>query len=886
MIKHQFYFKFRLSNGFRANWGEFRLSLLWLLRTLANFSGLQKTYQTLLIYLVKKTCLFDSLNYLEFNQDVANHGIDPLRHYVIYGDREGRWPMPLFDPCFYRSRVGGRTITINSLLHYALVGRYRCVSPSAWFDMHHYLTLNKDIARSGLDPLLHYLQQGGIEGRSPNPQFDGAYYLAQYADVRHSRMNPLLHYIHYGQQEGRESRSINIESTTAQPFVVPSVPNDTDWETLEHCFKPSVTGSPVIDVIVPVYGNRALTWLCLASVLTARNKTSFELIVINDASPEPEIHADLIEMEKRGWITLIENRKNLGFIGTVNKGIGLHPDRDIILLNSDTEVFPCWIDRLNRAAYHRERVASVTPLSNNATICSYPRFLHDNPYPLETDYLTLDRLTSETNANVTVETPTGVGFCMYMRRTAIEQIGIFDHIAFGKGYGEENDWCQRAISNGWVNLITADTFVRHFGSASFQGERAKRATDALKVLAKKYPDYEKQVQHFIASDPLSEARHRLDWARLKQHVKPKNTLLVCHNRNGGAEKHLQEDAARLKKEGHGVFLMRPVRGEKKFIRIQHHTCRQLLNMYHYRMSDITTLSRVMAELGITVIHSHGLVDFEAGAADYLLQLCKKNNIDFQVDIHDYKVICPRINLIDKYNIYCTEPGVTECNLCLNELGNDFGVTDITKWRKMHHRVLRGATKIWVPDEDVSNRLHTYYPDIEFEVAAHEALPHSRQHLSFPIALKPKERLRIVVIGAIGKIKGYDVLLSCVKDARQRKLPLEFVIMGYTMNDAPLKKLGIHITGKYHDYNALDLLTKLAPHIVWLPSTWPETYSYTLSIALRYNALIAAFDIGAIAKRIRDQGSGMLLPIDNSKKPHVINNEFIFLTEKENSKYLL
>ncbi len=789
--------------------------------------------------------------------------------------------MPLFDPHYYRSRAGGFTHRVNSLLHYSLVGRHCGISPSAWFDLNYYLSQNHDIARSGIDPLLHYLSWGGQEGRSPNPQFDGFYYLRSYPDAGETGANPLLHYMHWGRQEGRLTRKLGADNVPVEDGVDKPRPDTDQFVTVDWMRTETDIGrtayAPQVTVIVPVYKNRALTRRCLRSVINSRNETSFEVMVIDDCSPEPGIKADLAEMSGNGWITLLANEHNLGFVATANKGMSQHPDRDVVLLNSDTEVYDGWLDRLRQAAYHTENVATVTPLSNNATICSYPRYLHDNPYPLEIDYATLDRLTAKVNAGVAVEAPTGVGFCMYLRRAALDTVGTFDEDAFGKGYGEENDWCQRAIEQGWINLIAADVFVRHFGNASFQGEKKNRVAKALKIMAVRHPTYDDQVQRHIAADPLLDARRRLDWARLKQQSGQENVLMVCHNRGGGAEKHLQEDAIQLRREGKGVFIMRPFRGNPGHVRIQNHACRQLLNLPSFKLANIEKLAGVLLKLGITRIHSHGLVDFEVDAPSHLHQLCKATGATLHVDIHDYKVICPRINLADENGRYCGEPSVSACNVCLIKRGNEFGVTDIKQWRALHHRILRSAERVWVPDSDVAKRLSRYYPDIQFTIAPHEEKPGSEPARSRSVSLNTGERLRIVVIGAISKIKGYNVLLECAKDARRRRLPIDFLVMGYTMNDGLIQSTGVRITGKYDDRDAQNLLKELDPHLVWLPSTWPETYSYTLSIAQRGGYPVAAFDIGAIASRINAQGGGLLLPMDIAGKPAKINNQFISIT---------
>ena len=403
-------------------------------------------------------------------RSVSEAGRDPLLHYVRHGDREGRQPMPLFDPGFYRDQAGSRPGGHNTLLHYLCRGRFERISPSPWFDVAFYLSQNRDVARSGEEPLSHYLRSGGVEGRSPCPQFDAAFYLRSNPDVAFSGMDPLLHWVSRGRLEGRA-----IAEDPDAPALVTAEPDTAqlpvDWESLEPL---AGAGEPLVDVIVPVFKGRNETLRCLRSVLSSENRTPFELVVLDDASPDPELAEALSRLADRGVCTLLRNPQNLGFVGTANRGMRLHPDRDVVLLNADTEVYGDWLDRLRTCALRDPLHATVTPLSNNATIASYPRTNHDNPFPLEIPFSALDALAADVNAGIAVEVPTGVGFCMYIRRDCLDRIGLFDEAAFGRGYGEENDLCQRAIAAGLRNLVSADVFVQHLGSVSFQGERGKR----------------------------------------------------------------------------------------------------------------------------------------------------------------------------------------------------------------------------------------------------------------------------------------------------------------------------------------------------------------------------------------------------------------------------
>ena len=147
---------------------------------------------------------------------------------------------------------------------------------------------------------------------------------------------------------------------------------------------------------------------------------AYELVVINDNSPDEEINRLLCHLSSKKLITLINNKDNLGFVGSMNKGMSLHKDRDVIWLNSDTEVFDFWIDRLVKVATVDKTIATVTSLTNNSTISSYPKTLDDNYLPLEISDRELDELCSHFSPETFILAPTGVGCCMYVSRDALD----------------------------------------------------------------------------------------------------------------------------------------------------------------------------------------------------------------------------------------------------------------------------------------------------------------------------------------------------------------------------------------------------------------------------------------------------------------------------------
>jgi len=272
----------------------------------------------------------------------------------------------------------------------------------------------------------------------------------------------------------------------------------------------------LIDVIIPIYKGLQQTRRCVDSVLSGGQAAAFEVVAVDDASPDPDIATYLNELAATRRITVVRNESNLGFVRSVNRGMALHADRDVVLLNSDTEVANDWLDRLRRSAYTKPDVGTVTPFSNNATICSYPFEGWTGGVPGMLGLAALDRLFAATNAGRSVDLPTAVGFCMYIRRACLDQVGLFDAQRFGRGYGEENDFCMRAAGAGWRNVLAGDVFVFHEGSVSFSDERGALTLRAGKALADMHPDYFGKVRDFITRDPAGELRAAVDSARVAQ----------------------------------------------------------------------------------------------------------------------------------------------------------------------------------------------------------------------------------------------------------------------------------------------------------------------------------------------------------------------------------
>lgn len=265
------------------------------------------------------------------------------------------------------------------------------------------------------------------------------------------------------------------------------------------------------EIIIPVYNAAAELARCLAAV-EATVPADAPVTLIDDASTDADVQRQFRVLAKRGdqrW-QLLRNPRNLGFVRTVNKAMASSRG-DVILLNSDTIPAGRWYERLNTCAASDERIATATPFSNNAEICSFPEFCRDNPPPEDPEAVA--RAVESAGAPDYPDLPTGVGFCMFIRGQALRQLGLFD-TRFGHGYGEENDFCMRARAAGWRNVLCDDAYVVHLGGRSFGEFGLKPKTeDAMARIRSRYPDYEALVAEFVRTDPLA-ARRELIRRRL------------------------------------------------------------------------------------------------------------------------------------------------------------------------------------------------------------------------------------------------------------------------------------------------------------------------------------------------------------------------------------
>src|SRR5436305_4009449 len=188
-----------------------------------------------------------------------------------------------------------------------------------------------------------------------------------------------------------------------------------------------------VDVVVPVYGAAAELAACLASLLRHTDLDRHRLVLVIDGPQREDVEAALAAMaamaavagRAEGAVLVLRNPERRGVVGSVNRGMALS-QRDVTLLNSDTEVTAGWLAKLQEAAASHPAIAAVTPVPNHRLLPLPPRLAEVNALPAGWSLDRFAALVERAAARERPRLPTGVGVCLYIKRRALDRLGFFD----------------------------------------------------------------------------------------------------------------------------------------------------------------------------------------------------------------------------------------------------------------------------------------------------------------------------------------------------------------------------------------------------------------------------------------------------------------------------
>ena len=515
-----------------------------------------------------------------------------------------------------------------------------------------------------------------------------------------------------------------------------------------------------IDIAVPVYNGYDDLVKCVESLKKYTDLSKHRVILIDDCSPDervreylkgicglPEVPGESAGRKECGLIAVF-NEKNQGFSANVNIGLAWS-DRDTILLNSDTVVTRNWVEKIQACAYRSERTATVTPLSNAATLASVPYFLKDNPLPegytVDSFADLVERVSLRRYPKVTV----AVGFCMYVKQEAYALVGEFDARTFGRGYGEENDFCCRCSMLGYTHVLCDDTFIYHRGTASFDTEEKKALiAEHDRILRRRYPELMKANDDYCRENPDQEIRDNLLLHMCLDNGK-KNLLYFLHldfreiarSSIGGTQLHVK-DLVRGAKDDWNVFVASRDGSALRltaYLRQEEHLPEwrllqeeetaykggRLISLkfpigeeepfpvfYDEEMAEL--LRKILRSCSIDLVHVH----HTQGLSLDIYRVCRQLKIPLVATLHDYFYTCPTTKLLREDGTFCPDRGsytdINEktCARCLHENCGYGRVHVIRKWREMCHEALLGCDRILFPSQSAMNLTLRVYPDLE------------------------------------------------------------------------------------------------------------------------------------------------------------------------------
>lgn len=612
-----------------------------------------------------------------------------------------------------------------------------------------------------------------------------------------------------------------------------------------------------ITVLIPVYNALDDVRMCVDSVV--RNTTRpVTLLLVDDASPDENVAPYLASIAADHDNIIVEtNATNMGFVATVNVGFAARPDDDVIILNSDTEVPPRWIESMALAAAP-PTVATVTAMSNNAGAYSAPNIGEFNELPAGID--DVGRAVAQQSERTSPDVPTGHGFAMFIKREAIDQLDGFDAENFGRGYCEENDFCMRARAAGWRNVVADSVLVAHDGSASFGDAKADLLKANRAKLDDLHPDYNDAVQEFLHDERMHAVRERVaaGFAHVSN-VRPR-VLFVLHAGGGGTPQtnaDLMNGVSKryepilLRSNGSELIITDGVTSDE-IDRIELPT---KITTTMFTDDDYAAIvRRLLVDLSIELVHVRHL----QGHTHDLPKIARDLHIPVIISLHDFYFACPTVQLLDESDRFCggaCTPGQGTCR-------TPPGLADtphikhgyVHEWRRRSAETLAAADAYVTTSNTAAEILTNNFPQIAPNLNVIEHGRDLEQFDSIAVAPQPDEPIRILVPGTLGVHKGAQLIQRMAElDVDER---LEFHLMGKLTREAQIPRLVDH--GPYERHEFAELAAEIRPSATAVLSIWAETYSHTVTESWSVGVPVLGSNWGAVGERIEKHGGGWVI----------------------------
>ena len=213
-------------------------------------------------------------------------------------------------------------------------------------------------------------------------------------------------------------------------------------------------------IIILTFNKLEFTKKCIESIRKYTKNQSYEIIVVDNNSTDGTVEY----LKSQTNLKVIYNKQNVGFPKGCNLGIGISKkENDILLLNNDTIVTSNYLENLNKCLNSDECIGAVGPVTNSSPYYQAVDVKFENSDQMQE----IAKNINISNKELWEERQKLIGFCMIIKREALEKVGLLDE-EFSPGNYEDDDYSIRLIKNGYRLILAKDTFIYHYGGASFE----------------------------------------------------------------------------------------------------------------------------------------------------------------------------------------------------------------------------------------------------------------------------------------------------------------------------------------------------------------------------------------------------------------------------------
>ncbi|MBI3306177.1 MAG: glycosyltransferase [Candidatus Omnitrophica bacterium] len=619
-----------------------------------------------------------------------------------------------------------------------------------------------------------------------------------------------------------------------------------------------------IDIIIPTFEAYEHVVPCVTSVLNHMAGMNYRLILINDASRDERIDSFYLSLSGEN-ILYLKNENNLGFVKSCNLGMKQSEFNDVLLLNTDTLVTKDWLLNLQRAVYARENIGGAIPLSNYASVYSVPELSHLDSAGIQK----AGEILSAYQEKEIHEIPTAVGFCFYIKREVIRKIGFFDEI-FGRGYGEENDFCMKAREAGYRFTLAANSFVYHHGHISMKAAGVLGSGESTlevheRILNQRYPYYRGLNEKYLKSGVFEQLKQKI-LNRIKRGFRasqPRILFYLHHpidgRSTGGTEFHVSD----LVRSLGGIYTCYVTYIHNNRVFLEEYAG-QFHSTYTYnlpcppfflslRNPPLEELyQKIMRDFSIDLLHMHLTMN---NSLD-ILYAAKSLALPIFMSIHDYYAISPDFNLLYQFK---DGKWQGEREPLMEYFFAHYGVwgLDVRSWRCEMAKAFQFVNEFIFPSECALKEFRkVFWRPKGMNVIEHSAPAYCQQSPMHGWKDKP---FSVCFLGYTqAPQKGYAMIKKIIPRLLHQNIPVHMLGTDARHWIEFLGKKNFHVHGAYRREEVTHRLRLIKPNVIGLVSPWHETYSYTLTESWVAGIPVIAGPLGATAERVKKHGGGVVL----------------------------